>query len=121
MLVLVALGTVGAGILKGAAAYTSNLTKNAIGQRIISAIQTRMFARIAKADLAWVSVTHSGRFISSFMNDGARVRAAVNMSIIDFTQNFLTLVALMGCVFLINWTPAILAKLHISSRVHYTS
>lgn len=119
MLVLVALGTIGAGVLKGAASYTSNLTKNAIGQRIISAIQTRMFARIVKADLAWVSGTHSGRFISSFMNDSGRVRDAVTMSIIDFTQNFLTVVALMGAVFFMNWKLAILATSVIPFGVLY--
>jgi subfamily B ATP-binding cassette protein MsbA len=109
MLVLVALATIGASAFKGAASYASNLTKMAIGQRIISSIQTRMFARIVKADLAWVSSTHSGRFISSFMNDTARVRDAVTMSIIDFTQNLLTVVALMGAIFFMNWKLALLA------------
>ncbi|MCE9648652.1 MAG: ABC transporter ATP-binding protein/permease [Parvibaculum sp.] len=109
MLVMVALATIGANLFKGAASYASNLTKNYIGQKIISAIQTRMFARIVKADLAWVSGTHSGRFISSFMNDTARVREAVTMSIIDFTQNLLTVIALMGAIFFMNWKLALLA------------
>ncbi|MGB3808591.1 MAG: ABC transporter ATP-binding protein [Parvibaculum sp.] len=109
MLVLIAVATIGASAFKGAASYASNLTKNAIGQRIISAIQTRMFARIVKADLAWVSGTHSGRFISSFMNDSSRVRDAVTMSVIDFTQNLLTVVALMGAIFFMNWKLALLA------------
>ncbi|HEY4344207.1 MAG TPA: ABC transporter ATP-binding protein [Parvibaculum sp.] len=109
MLVLISLATIGASAFKGAAAYASNLTKMAIGQRIISAIQSRMFARIVKADLAWVSGTHSGRFISSFMNDTARVRDAVTMSVIDFTQNLLTVVALMGAIFFMNWKLALLA------------
>src|SRR3546814_2316864 len=68
-----------------------------------------MFARIVKADLAWVSGTHSGRFISSFMNDSSRVRDAVTMSVIDFTQNLLTVVALMSSIFYMNWKLALLA------------
>jgi subfamily B ATP-binding cassette protein MsbA len=78
-----------------------------------------MFARIVKADLAWVSGTHSGRFISSFMNDGSRVRDAVTMSVIDFTQNLLTVIALMGSVFYLNWKLALLATSVIPVGILY--
>ena len=108
MLVLIAGGTVAVSAFKGVAAYTANITKNEIGQKIISSIQTRMFARIMKADLAWISGTHSGRFISSFMADASRVRDTVTMSVIDFTQNLLTVVALMGGMFFMNWKLALL-------------
>jgi len=107
-LVLIAVGTVAVSAFKGAAAYTTNITKNAIGQKIISAIQSRMFTRIMRADLAWIANTHSGRFISSFMTDAGRVRDTVTMSIIDFTQNFLTVIALMGGMFFMNWKLALL-------------
>ena len=107
-LVLIALGTIGVSAFKGLAAYTTNMTKNAIGQKIISAIQTRMFARIMRADLAWIAKTHSGRFISSFMTDAGRVRDTVTMSVIDFAQNSLTVVALMGSMFFMNWKLALM-------------
>lgn len=119
MLVLVACGAAAASAFKGIATYGTNITKNLIGQKIISAIQGRMFARIIKADLAWVSGTHSGRFISSFMNDGTRVRDAVTMSVIDFTQNLLTVVALMGSVFYLNWKLALLATSVIPIGILY--
>ena len=119
MLILVACATVGASAFKGLASYGTNITKNLIGQKIISSIQARMFARIVKADLAWVSGTHSGRFISSFMNDGARVRDAVTMSVIDFTQNLLTVVALMSSVFYLNWKLALLATSIIPIGILY--
>ncbi len=119
MLILIAVATIGASAFKGAASYASNITKNLIGQKIISSIQGRMFARIIKADLAWVSGTHSGRFISSFMNDGARVRDAVTMSVIDFTQNLLTVVALMSSIFYMNWKLALLATSVIPLGILY--
>lgn len=119
LLMLVTLGTVAAGILKGAASYSTNITKNAIGQLIISAIQSQMFARIMKADLAWVSGTHSGRFISSFMNDTTRVRDAVTMSVIDFVQNLFIVIALLGAVFFMNWQLALIASSVIPIGVLY--
>jgi len=109
MLVLVAGATVAASAFKGVASYGSNITKNLIGQKIISNIQGRMFARIVKADIAWVSGTHSGRFLASFSVDASRVRDAVTLSVIDFTQNFLTVIALMGSVFYLNWKLALVA------------
>ena len=121
MLYLIAAGNVFAGTLSGVASYTTNLIKNHIGQIIISAIQSRMFARIIKADLAWVSGTHSGRFISSFMNDSTRVRDAVTMSVIDFTQNLMVVIALMSAVFYMNWTLALLACSVLPFGIFYMS
>ena len=121
LLGLIAAGNVLAGTLSGAASYLTNLTKNTIGQIIISAIQSRMFARIIKADLAWVSGTHSGRFISSFMVDTSRVRDAVTMSVIDFTQNMLVVIALMSAVFYMNWKLALLACSVLPFGIFYMS
>ncbi len=48
------------------AAYFAKVNMSTIGQYIVATIQRRMFDRIMHADLAWVSSTHSGRFISGF-------------------------------------------------------
>ncbi len=109
MLVLISLATIAVSAFKGLATYTANVMKSLIGQRIISSIQTRMFARIMRADLAWISATHSGRFISSFMTDATRLRDTVTTSVIDFTQNLLNVIALMGAMFYMNWKLALLA------------
>ncbi|MGV8995351.1 MAG: ABC transporter ATP-binding protein [Parvibaculaceae bacterium] len=119
MLVLVASATVAASAFKGVASYGSNITKNLIGQRIISAIQGRMFARIVKADIAWVSGTHSGRFLTSFSVDATRVRDAVTISVIDFTQNLLTVVALMGSLYYLNWKLALVATSVVPVGIFY--
>ncbi len=119
MLVLVALGAVVASALKGVASYSTNLTKNLIGQIIISSIQGRMFSRIIKADIAWVSGTHSGRFLSSLSTDSARVRDAVTISVIDFTQNLLTVIALIGTMFYMNWRLALIATSIIPIAIYY--
>ncbi len=119
MLVLIAVGTIAVSAFKGLASYTANVTKNEIGQRIISSIQTRMFTRIMRADLAWISGTHTGRFISSFMTDATRVRDTVTMSIIDFTQNLLTVIALMSSMFFMNWKLALLGTSVIPFGILY--
>jgi subfamily B ATP-binding cassette protein MsbA len=67
-----------------------------------------MFAQIMHADLAWVSNTHSGRFISGFLYDANRVRDTITTSVIDFGQNLLTVFALVGAMFWLNWKLALM-------------
>ncbi|ABS62250.1 ABC transporter related [Parvibaculum lavamentivorans DS-1] len=108
MLMLVAAGAIGATAVQAIATYISKVNMNTIGQHIVATIQQSMFARIVHADLAWVSGTHSGRFLSSFLYDATRVRDSITTSIIDLGQNFLTVLALIGAMFYLNWQLALM-------------
>ena len=74
MLLLISGAAIAATSVQAAATYISRVNMATIGQRIVAAVQKRMFGRIMHADLAWVSNTHSGRFISGFLYDANRVR-----------------------------------------------
>ncbi len=110
MLVLIPIAAIVVMVIKAGATYVANLLMNEIGQRIVARIQISMFSHIMRADLAWISNTHSGRFISSFMTDAARVRDAVTTTIINLTQNLFTVFALIGAMFYMNWRLAILGS-----------
>tara|TARA_R110002110_G_scaffold66876_3_gene182770 strand:+ start:7272 stop:9161 length:1890 start_codon:yes stop_codon:yes gene_type:complete len=108
MLLLVALGAIVATALQAIATYISKVNMSTIGQNIVASVQRNMFDRIIHADLAWVSGTHSGRFISSFLNDAGRVRDTITTTVIDLGQNFLTVIALIGAMFYLNWQLALM-------------
>ncbi len=108
MLLLVSAGAIAATSLQAIATYVARVKMAAIGQYIVAEIQKRMFGRIMHADLAWVSKTHSGRFLSGFLYDANRVRDTVTTSVIDFGQNLLTVVALVGAMFWLNWQLALM-------------
>jgi len=108
MLLLVAVGAIVATSVQAVAAYFAKVNMSTIGQYIVSTIQRRMFARIMHADLAWIGRTHSGRFISGFLYDASRVRDSITTTVIDLGQNLLTVIALIGAMFYLNWQLALM-------------
>ncbi len=108
MLLLVAGGAIIATSVQAIGTYVSRSNMATIGQNIVATVQKRMFARIMNADLAWVSRTHSGRFLSSFLYDANRVRDSITVTVIDLGQNFLTVIALIGAMFWLNWKLALI-------------
>lgn len=108
MLLLVAGGAIVATTVQAIGTYVARSNMATIGQLIVAAVQKRMFARIMHADLAWVSRTHSGRFLSSFLYDANRVRDSITVTVIDLGQNLLTVIALIGAMFWLNWKLALI-------------
>ena len=95
--------------IKSIASYGSTVTMSTIGQRIVEGIQTKMFERIVRADLAWLFATHSGRFVASFMADVGRLTGTITTSMIDQARNLLSVIGLLGAVFIMNWKLALIA------------
>lgn len=110
MLLLVAGGAIVATAVQAIGTYIARSNMATIGQLIVAAVQKRMFARIMHADLAWVSRTHSGRFLSSFLYDANRVRDSITVTVIDLGQNLLTVIALIGAMFWLNWQLALIGS-----------
>jgi len=108
MLLLVSLVAIVATSVQAVAAYVAKVNMSTIGQYIVAEIQRRMFGRIMHADLAWVSGTHSGRFISGFLYDASRVRDSITTTVIDLGQNLLTVIALIAAMFYLNWKLALM-------------
>lgn len=102
MLLLVPLAAIAFMSIGALAEYGANVIMSYIGQRIVSTIQTQLFERLVRADLAWVQATHSGRFISSFMTDVVRLRDTMTVTVINLTQNLLKVIALIGAMFYLN-------------------
>ena len=113
MLLLVAGGAIVATAVQAIGTYVARSNMATIGQMIVAAVQKRMFARIMHADLAWVSRTHSGRFLSSFLYDANRVRDSITVTVIDLGQNLLTVIALIGAMFWLNWKLALIGSMVI--------
>lgn len=107
MLVLVPLGVIAVSFIKGIATYGSNVIMNYVGQRSTANLQRDLFARLVHGDLAYVSQQHSGVYISIFMNDATRLRDTVSNIIISLVRHLLTIVALIGFMFTINWHLAL--------------
>ena len=86
-------------IVKAIAEYVSDVTMNYLGNRFIADLRIQMFARLARADLSWIQMVHSGRLLSSFLNDATLIRATASRSMVTLGENYLKVIILIGTMF----------------------
>ena len=58
-----------------------------------------MFAKLARADLSFIQTVHSGRLLSSFLNDADLIRATASRSLVTLGENYLKVIILIGTMF----------------------
>jgi subfamily B ATP-binding cassette protein MsbA len=86
-------------IVKAVAEYIADVTAMYLGHRLIADLRIEMFARISRADLSYIEMVHSGRLLSSFLNDANLLRGTASRSIITLGENCLKVIALIGAMF----------------------
>jgi subfamily B ATP-binding cassette protein MsbA len=111
MLLLVPLAVIVMAAVKGGATYGQAVTMNHVGQRIIADLQTRLFAHLMRADLAFFHDNPTGRLIARFTNDVNLLRGAVTQALTGIAKDALTVVFLVGLMFYQDWRLAVIAFL----------
>ena len=86
---------------------------NRLGHGIVGDIQVRLFAAMIRADLARLRSQHSGSFVSSVLFDANLVREAFTNGVVAYTQNALTLVAVMTAMAFIDWKLTLIVLLAV--------
>ena len=98
-------------VLKAVSEYVGNVSQAYLGNRIVADLRVRMFEAITQADLAWLQRTHSGRFVSTFLNDVNVIRAAAVGTLIGIGENSLKVIVLTATMLWMDWRLASLALL----------
>ncbi|MFN3815536.1 ABC transporter ATP-binding protein [Brevundimonas sp.] len=96
----------GVGVIRGAAAIGQANLVNRLGHGVVGEIQSQLFARMIRADLARLRAQHSGGFVSSVLFDANLVREAFTTGTVSYTQHGLTLIALIASMI---WIDPMLA------------
>ena len=86
-------------IIKAIAEYVGDVTVAYLGNRFIADLRIQMFAKLARADLSWIQTVHSGRLLSSFLNDATLIRATASRSLVTLGENYLKVVILIATMF----------------------
>ncbi len=86
-------------VIKACAEYTADVTVAYLGHRFVADLRIQMFARLARADLNWIQTVHSGRLLSSFLNDSMLIRQTASRSIVTLGENYLKVIILIGTMF----------------------
>jgi subfamily B ATP-binding cassette protein MsbA len=95
--------------IKGIANYGQSVLMSYVGQRIITDTQHRLYAHLTQMELNFFQNSPTGNLISRFTIDINMMRVAVSNALTGFGKDFLSLIALVGVMFLQNWALAALA------------
>jgi ATP-binding cassette, subfamily B, bacterial MsbA len=95
--------------VKAVLAYAGNVTLAHVGLRIIGDLQTQMFAKLMRFDLARLNAMHSGHFSSSFLNDAIMLRETISRGMTGLARDIATLIGLSAVMYYQDWRLALLA------------
>jgi subfamily B ATP-binding cassette protein MsbA len=93
-------------LLKGLADYGNTVLMSRIGQRLIADVQTVLFARLMRADLAYFHANASGTLITRFTTDALFLRNAAANVLGAIGKDALTVIGLIGLMFYQDWVLA---------------
>ena len=95
-------------VIKAIAEYIADVTVAYLGHRFIADLRIQMFAKLARADLNWIQTVHSGRLLSSFLNDATLIRQTASRSLVTLGENYLKVIILIGTMFYMDARFAVL-------------
>ncbi len=96
-------------LVKGVADYTETVQMARVSQRVITDVQTALYARLIRADLAYFNANPSGILISRLMNDVWLMRNAAANVLTGIGRDAVTVVFLVGVMFYQDWALALIA------------
>jgi subfamily B ATP-binding cassette protein MsbA len=99
--------------VKSAAAYVQNYLMSWIGQRVTQELRDELFRHLHTLSLDFYSATKSGEVLAKVTNDLSNVQSALQFLPLYLIRDTLTVVGLLGVLFYLNWSFALLALIGI--------
>jgi subfamily B ATP-binding cassette protein MsbA len=106
---IVPLGAVGLFFLRGIGDYVSTYFPASVGRRIIKALRGELFAKYLRLPVAWFDATSTGEMLSRLTFNIEQVAEATTNAVTVLIRDTLTIVALLGYLFWVNWQLAAFA------------
>jgi subfamily B ATP-binding cassette protein MsbA len=107
LLWVVAVAVLALAFVKGVATYAQSVWMTMVGQHVIADVQTSLFARLMRADLAFFHANSTGSLISRFTNDANLLRGAAANVLAGIGKEAVTVVFLIGLMFYQDWVLAL--------------
>ena len=92
-LLFIPLAIVALALARGASQVTQATLVNRMGNGVVGDVQVQLFGRLVRADLAHLRTQHSGAYVASVLYDAGLIREAATAGVINYTQNFLSVIA----------------------------
>lgn len=105
----VAIGIVGAFLIKGLADYAANYLINDAGYGAVTDIRQQVYDKVLRQDSAFFQEHSTGALMSSIMSDIEKIQVAVSHLLADWFRQTFTVIALLAVVLQTNAKFAIVA------------
>jgi len=106
---IVPLGAVGLFFLRGVGDYVSNYFPASVGRRIIKALRGELYSKYLRLPVSWFDATSTGEMLSRLTFNIEQVAEATTNAVTVLIRDTLTIVALLGYLFWMNWQLAAFA------------
>lgn len=106
MVATIALAVLAVTFVKCIAEYISKISMSYLGHRFIADMRIKMFERLTRADLSWLDDVHSGRFVSSFLNDANMIRETASKAMVALGENLVKVIVLIAVMMWMDWRMA---------------
>jgi ATP-binding cassette subfamily B protein len=109
VLTLLAIALVLIATLRGAFAYCSAVNMAVAATYVMTAIRSDLYSHIQRLSLSFHNQTKSGDMITRVTYDIERLREVTVVAALPLLTNSLTLVGMVGVMFILNWELALIA------------
>ncbi|MEW6324534.1 MAG: ABC transporter ATP-binding protein [Nitrospirota bacterium] len=109
MLLLISVAIPAVGLVKAMAGYGQAVTMRHVGLSVVRSLRDRMYGHFLALPVGFYSNKRTGRFLSYFAGDAGALQGMVTTGLKDVIQNSVQLVVLVGYVFYLDWTMAVLS------------
>ena len=92
---------------KGFSLYIAKATMISVGEEIKKKLQVNMVQSLIKTDTQIIDKKHSGKFISNLTYDVNQITSLLSNAILTLFKDTLTLIGLLGVMFVQNWKLAL--------------
>lgn len=96
-------------IMRGVSSYFHTVQMGKIGHHVVSDVQGDLFKHMIRLDLQFFQDNHSGSLVARMISDVQVMRAAMADSMTGIGKNLVTLIILVGVMFMRDWVLALAA------------
>ena len=100
LLAIIPLVIMGLALANGIADYGQSLSLKYVGQKVVSDMQIELFGKLMHADVSMFHDQSTGRLISRLTNDIMLMRQSVSQVITGIVKESLTMICLIGVMFM---------------------
>jgi subfamily B ATP-binding cassette protein MsbA len=108
-LIPIGLSIIAVFLLRGFGSWAQNILMAYVGQDIVAKIQSQIFHRLIRQDIAFFQKHNAGSLSSLLISDVTMMRMALSDTLTGFGRNILTLVFLIAVMFHQDWKMSLLA------------